>query len=75
MEVKIGITQAPRELIVDTELDAAAIEEQVRASLAEGGVLTLSDTKGRKVLVPGEKLAYIEISNSTVGKVGFHSKD
>lgn len=73
MEVKIGVTHANRELVVDTDLDAAGVEEQVRAALADGGVLSLTDTKGRRVVVPGDKLAYIEVSTSTAGQVGFRS--
>lgn len=73
MEVKIGVTHANRELVVDTALEADAIEEQVRAALADGGVLSLTDAKGRRVVVPVEKIAYIEISTSTVGQVGFRS--
>lgn len=74
MEVKIGVTHANRELVVDTELDTAAIEDLVQAALAEGGVLALSDAKGRKVVVPGAKLAYVEISHSVAGQVGFLKK-
>jgi hypothetical protein len=74
MEVKIGVTQANRELSVDTDLDAAAIEEQVRTALNEGGVLSLIDAKGRRIVVPAEKIAYIEISTSTAGQVGFLKK-
>ena len=73
MEVKIGVTHANRELVVDTDLDTEAIEKLVSAALAEGGLLSLSDAKGRRVVVPGEKIAYIEVSTSTVGKVGFKS--
>jgi hypothetical protein len=73
MEVKIGVTHASRELTIDTTLDAAALEEQVRAALADGGVLSLADTKGRRVVVPVEKLAYVEITTGTVGQVGFRS--
>lgn len=73
MEVKIGVTHANRELVVDTTLEADAVEEQVRAALADGGVLSLTDAKGRRVVVPVEKIAYIEISTSTVGQVGFRS--
>ncbi|MET3962532.1 hypothetical protein ABIE44_002466 [Marmoricola sp. OAE513] len=73
MEVKIGVTHAPRELVVETDLDAAGVEEHVRAALVEGGVLSLTDTKGRHVVVPGNKVAYVEVSVSTVGKVGFKS--
>ena len=74
MEVKIGVQYANRELTVDTDLDAAAVEEQIRKALEDGGVLSLSDSKkGRRIVVPVEKLAYIEISTSTVGQVGFRS--
>ena len=73
MEVKIGVTHARRELTIDTALDAAELEEQVRSALSEGGVLSLADAKGRRVVVPVEKLAYVEITTSTVGQVGFRS--
>jgi hypothetical protein len=71
MEVKIGVTHASRELTVETELDGDAIQELVSTALSEGGVLALADAKGRRVVVPVEKLAYVEISTSTVGQVGF----
>jgi hypothetical protein len=73
MEVKIGVIHASRELTIDTALDAAEVEEQVRTALTAGGVLALADAKGRRVVVPVEKLAYVEITTSTVGQVGFRS--
>jgi hypothetical protein len=73
MEVKIGVTHASRELIIDTALEAGEVEEHVRAALSEGGVLSLSDAKGRRVVVPVDRLAYVEITTSTVGQVGFRS--
>jgi hypothetical protein len=73
MEVKIGVVNASRELTIDTGLEAGEVEDQVRSALSSGGVLTLSDTKGRRVVVPVEKLAYVEITTSTVGQVGFRS--
>lgn len=73
MEVKIGVIHASRELVIDTALDAGEIEEQVHKALDAGGVLSLSDAKGRRVVVPVEKLAYVEITTSTVGQVGFRS--
>ena len=73
MEVKIGVIHASRELTLDTTLDAGDVEEQVRSALAEGGVLSLTDAKGRRVVVPVEKLAYVEITTSSVGQVGFRS--
>ncbi|GAB3662394.1 DUF3107 domain-containing protein [Nocardioides korecus] len=73
MEVKIGVQHASRELTIDTTLDADGVEKAVSAALEEGGVLSLVDSKGRRLVVPGEKLAYIEITTSTTGTVGFRS--
>jgi len=73
MEVKIGVINASRELTVDTELEAAEVEEQVRSALSAGGVLSLADAKGRRIVVPAEKLAYVEISTGSAGQVGFRS--
>lgn len=73
MEVKIGVQNAARELHIDTDESAESIEKQVADALAAGGVLTLADVKGRKVVVPTEKLAYVEIGHGTLGQVGFRS--
>ena len=72
MEVKIGVKGAPRELVVETDLSAEQIAAAVTASLAaDDGVFTLADARGRQVLVPAEKLAYVEIGESETRKVGF----
>jgi hypothetical protein len=73
MEVKIGVVNASRELTIDTTLGAGELEDQVREALASGGILALSDAKGRRVVVPVEKLAYVEITTTTAGQVGFRS--
>lgn len=73
MEVKIGVTHANRELVVDVDLDTDAVEEKVRAAIADGVPFSLTDAKGRRVVVPAEKLAYVEVSTSIVGQVGFRS--
>jgi hypothetical protein len=73
VEVKIGVQNAARELHIDTDETSEAIEKQVAEALAAGGVLSLADNKGRKVVVPVEKLAYVEIGHGTLGQVGFRS--
>jgi hypothetical protein len=74
VEVKIGIQHASRELIVDTSEDLETIEKRVAAAVQEdGAVLTLTDTKGRRVVVPGDRIAYVEIGTGVVGQVGFRS--
>lgn len=74
MEIKVGVQFATRELILDSAQSAdevsAAVAEALRADL---GVLTLVDTKGRRLLVPADKLAYVEIAESEQRRVGFGS--
>ena len=74
MEVKIGVQNTNRELVVDSSETADEVEKAVSASLSgDGKVLVLSDSKGRKVIVPADKLAYVEIGTSTTGQVGYRS--
>ncbi len=72
MEVRIGVQNAQRELSIDATTDADGIEKAVAAAL-DGGTLVLQDSKGRRLVVPGDKLAYVDISTSTTGTVGFRS--
>jgi hypothetical protein len=72
VEVKIGVQNASRELVIDTELSGDDVEKAV-ADARDQGLLTLTDTKGRRVVVPVDKLAYVEIGSPTVGQVGFRS--
>jgi len=74
MEVKIGVQNANRELSLDSNETSETVEKAVAAALSgEEKLLTLSDSKGRKVIVPTEKLAYVEIGSPSVGQVGFRS--
>ena len=72
MEVKIGVQYAVRELVLESAQSpdevAQAVSEALRADL---GVLTLVDEKGRRVLVPADKLAYVEIAENEQRRVGF----
>jgi hypothetical protein len=72
MEVKIGVQNVNRELVVDTDLTGDDVEKSVAQGL-EQGLLSLTDSKGRRVLVPADKLAYVEIGSPSVGQVGFRS--
>jgi Protein of unknown function (DUF3107) len=74
VEVKIGIQHAQRELLFDTQDSMDDIEKLVAEAVgSEGGVLTLTDTKGRRYVVPGSKVAYVEIGSGVAGQVGFRS--
>ena len=74
MEVKIGVQFANRELVIESNLSSDEIETIVADALAgESGVLSLNDSKGRRVVVPADKLAYVELGTPTAGQVGFRS--
>ena len=72
MEVKIGISESPRELVLNSSQTPEEVEELVRAALGTGSpVLELTDERGRKVLVQTSKIAYVEIGVADVRRVGF----
>lgn len=71
MEIKIGIQHVARELTVETSSTGAQVEADLTRALSEGGLLTLSDEKGRKVLVPAAKIAYIDLGQEKSRPVGF----
>ncbi len=72
MEVKIGVQHAPRELAIETDQSPDQVEKAVADALrADLGVLTLLDDKGRRVIVPADKLAYVELGESGPRRVGF----
>jgi hypothetical protein len=75
VDVRIGITQTPKELEIELRDDAdrdkvvADIEKLLKTG---DGVLWLTDKKGRKVGVPVAKLAYVEVgAPSAERRVGF----
>ena len=77
MEVKIGIQSIPRELIVDTDATAEQVEQALAAALAGNGeagqraVFALTTVKGGRVLVPADKIAFVEFVTDQARRVGF----
>ena len=71
MEVKIGVQHAPRELTVDTTDSAEDVEAALSKAIADDTVLALTDSRGRRVLVPARSIAYVEVGGGVVGQVGF----
>ena len=72
MEVKIGVQYAARELVLESGETPAEVEKAVTEALSDDdGVLSLVDEKGRRVIVPVSKVAYVEIAEASTRKVGF----
>jgi hypothetical protein len=74
VEVKIGIQSVPRELIVETDATAEEIERGLTAALAAAdgkAIFALTTQKGGRLLVPADKIAFIEFSTDQARRVGF----
>ncbi|MDQ2877171.1 MAG: DUF3107 domain-containing protein [Actinomycetota bacterium] len=71
MEVKIGIQSVLRELILETNDEPEDIERALSAAVTEGTLLVLYDDKGGKVMVPADKIAYVEVGTGPGRRVGF----
>jgi hypothetical protein len=72
VEVKIGVQYAARELVLESAQSPDEVAKAVADALkADLGVLSLVDETGRRVLVPADKLAYVEIAESESRRVGF----
>lgn len=71
MEVKIGVQFGSRELVIETDDSPDDIVKELDAVLTKGGFFSLTDSKGRRVLVPVDKLAYVEFEPEQERVVGF----
>jgi hypothetical protein len=71
MEVKIGIQSVTRELILETNSSIEEVERALTAAVADDGVFILKDHKGAKVLVPADKIAYVELGSTETRRIGF----
>jgi Protein of unknown function (DUF3107) len=72
VEVKVGITDSPRELVFSSVQTPDEVEELVNVALREGaGLLALSDDKGRRFLIHTARIAYVEIGVADARRVGF----
>ena len=73
MEVKIGVVYSPKELTVELDGQAEEIVSAVESALKNGApLLWIVDKRGRRVGVPADKVAYVEIAEEdAVKRVGF----
>jgi hypothetical protein len=71
MDITIGVQHIARDISIETEESAEAITGKVTEAINSDGLLSLTDTKGRVVLVPASKIAYIDLGPATGRRVGF----
>ncbi|MFE6969361.1 DUF3107 domain-containing protein [Isoptericola sp. NPDC057653] len=71
MEITIGVQNLARELVIETDGTADDVTAAVRSAIADDGVLELTDSRGRTILVPTATIGYVELGAEEQRKVGF----
>lgn len=67
VDLRIGVTQAPRELSIELAEDADrdALKAKVEDALAGStDVLWVTDKRGKDVAIPAAKIAYVELGSA-----------
>lgn len=72
MDVKIGVAESSRELVVSSEQTPDEVEALIREALKDPkGLLSLTDDKGKRFVMPSARIAYVEIAAADSRRVGF----
>ncbi|MDQ6754788.1 MAG: DUF3107 domain-containing protein [Actinomycetota bacterium] len=71
MEIKIGIQNVGREIVLDSAQTPEEVAKLVSDALSQGSELRLIDDKGRIIIVPGQSLGYVELGAEESRRVGF----
>ena len=73
MEVRIGVVHTPKEISLEVDASSEEMQKLISAALSDDdGVLWITDTRGRLVGVPSERVAYVEMETADAAKrVGF----
>lgn len=71
MEIKIGVQNVGREIVLESNQDADSVAKEVQEAITKGSELRLKDDKGRLIIVPGNALGYVEIGAEEARRVGF----
>ena len=72
MEVRIGITQSPRDLSFESKQSAAELTASIARAVESGQpLISLQDEKGKTILIPTSQIAFVEIGAEKARPVGF----
>jgi hypothetical protein len=73
VEVKIGVQDSPREIALESTDTQEAVVAAVQKAIKDGSLLSLTDDRGRTVLVAGPMITYVEVGATSSRRVGFGS--
>jgi hypothetical protein len=71
VEIKIGIQSIPRELVLESPSSPDEVERSLMTALSNGSMFVIRDDKGGKVLIPADKIGYVELNGTEQRRIGF----
>jgi Protein of unknown function (DUF3107) len=73
VDLRIGVVNVARELTVELaeDTDSDALRDDIEAALMSEGVLWITDRHGKRVGVPVDKVAYVEVGSGDNRRIGF----
>jgi len=76
VEIKIGIIDVAHEVVIEATADVESVVESYRAELdKDHGLLRLADAKGRLLVIPASRIAYLDLGSAEHRPVGFGAVD
>lgn len=74
MDIRIGVTDGPREITlrIDDDVDRDEVKARVDKALSGAeAVLWLTDHKGREIAVAASRIAYVDLAPEGSNPIGF----
>lgn len=70
-EVRIAVANVSSDLAFESPATPAEISAAVSAAISTGTPLVLKDVRGRTIMVPADRIGFVEIGEQTDRRVGF----
>jgi hypothetical protein len=71
MDIELGIKNVSRPVNFTSDQSADVVSSTISDAVASHSIIDLTDSKGRRILVPSEALGYALIGSETKHAVGF----
>ncbi|CAB5103215.1 MAG: DUF3107 family protein [Actinobacteria bacterium] len=70
-EVRIAVTRVANDVVFESAMSTSEIKSAVTEALASGNPLTLSDIRGHEIIVPADKIGFVQVGDPSSRRVGF----
>ncbi|CAB5141653.1 MAG: DUF3107 family protein [Actinobacteria bacterium] len=70
-EVRIAVTRVASDIVFESPMTTAEVKSAVTEALSKGSPLMLSDVRGHEIIVPADKIGFVEVGEPASRRVGF----